>query len=212
VRTIIKVDDGAVLDLHLHFLSLAEHACGGELPLSAQNASTDPGMTEFVAELRAVLGRAGVLLGDVTFDDVAGHPDLDAPERVSYDLLASLSPHTRGINLFWTRSLNPVGLDAALITAPGEASAVSNAGALLLNYESVCHRSWPQLARTAAHQIARYLGLSRTVEPADGGLTLVDPVPDTDQRDTNLLHFSDDGGTDVTRGQRDVVRKSAVLR
>jgi hypothetical protein len=58
------------------------------------------------------------------------------------------------------------------------------------------------------HEIARFLGLPRAVEP-DGGR---DRIADTGDDRGNLLHYADDGGRALSDGQKRMLRRSPTLR
>jgi hypothetical protein len=45
------------------------------------------------------------------------------------------------------------------------------------------------------------------IEPAQ-----VDPIPDTDSSSTNLMFYSERGGNVLSDGQKQILRRSAVLR
>jgi hypothetical protein len=58
------------------------------------------------------------------------------------------------------------------------------------------------------------MGLYHNIETetdASGGV-LEDPIKDSDDASTNLMFYSEFGGTDLSEGQRDVLTRSPVLR
>jgi len=204
-----KVDDGATLDLHVYFLDLEDHPCpGADLDAAGARASS-AFQRDLLDGVRRILGEAGVTLGAVTYDDLDTIHDLDGIEAADLDTLVSQSTHAGGVHLFVVRSLAPAGLVAMVGRAPGAPGlARTPASGLALAADALCYRTWTQLARVVAQEIARHLGVPRSVEP-DGGL---DRLADTDEERTNLLHFGDDGGTTLSAGQRTMLRRSPGLR
>jgi hypothetical protein len=88
---------------------------------------------------------------------------------------------------------------------------------IVIGLDTLCYRTWDDLARLTAHEIGRYMGLSRNVELDSGGREWDDAISDTPFSDDvgaaqNLMFYSDQGGTDITPGQRDILTRSGVLR
>ena len=79
----------------------------------------------------------------------------------------------------------------------------------MIGLDTLCYRSWTQVARLAAHEIARFMGLYNNVEIDP---TQLDPIADSDTSSENLMFYSELGGTDLSPGQRDILSRSAVLR
>ncbi len=210
----MKMGDGALLDLHLKFADLVEHPCREQLMaragvLNAETARRDSEFQQyFISTLRTLLGRGAVSIGDITFEDVVGHPELDAITQESASALFAQTNTAGGVTLYFVRSIAPAGL-AAIGAAPGPVGVpgTSRSG-IALSMEAMCYRSWPQLARTAAHQIAGYLGLYPNRDIDDG----LDPISDTDDGSDNLMFYSELGGVVLTPGQGQIMQRSPALR
>ncbi len=221
VTAILKMDTAVNLDLHFHFLDLADHPCAdsfGGVRLDAARAQEAPFFqTTFLGELRTIFAGAGLALGQSTYEDRGDHPDLDALALDDAPALFSLGTHAQGIDIFFVRSLSPVGLQA-FGPNPGPAGlAGSRQSGIAIGVDTLCYRSWEQLARLTAHEVARYMGLYHNVElEVDEHPNWRDGIFDTDpepgRETTNLMFFSEFGGTEVTAGQREILTKSAVLR
>jgi hypothetical protein len=83
---------------------------------------------------------------------------------------------------------------------------------VVVGLDTLCYRSWKQLARLTAHEIARYMGLYRNVEQDPLQPVLhTDPISDSDMSSTNLMFYSELGGADLSAGQADILSRSAVL-
>jgi hypothetical protein len=206
-----KVDDGATLDVHFYFLDLDDHPCAAELgDLDADAARTSlPFQQGLVDTVRATFADAGVALGEVTYDDLDELHDLDGIEAADLDTLLAQSSREGGVHVFVVRTLAPAGLLAMLGRAPGAPGPGGTAAAgLAIAADGLCYRTWPQIGRLAAHEIARHLGLARAVE-IDGGR---DRLADTGDDRANLLHFADDGGTALSESQKRMLQRSPSLR
>ncbi len=211
VTAVVKLDSSVLLDLHFYFLDLDDHPCASSFgpTLDAAGAQTAPYFqNDFLGMLRTVFAHGGVSLGTATYEDLRDHPDLDGLDVVDAPSLLALGAHDVGINVFFVRTLKPVGLQA-FGPNPGPAGLASTAqSGVIIGLDTLCYRSWDDLGRIAAHELARYMGLYDNVDLAGN----VDPIDDTDSSSTNLMFYSDDNGTDLTAGQRDVLSRSAVLR
>lgn len=208
--------DSPVLSLHFHFVDLADHPCraeqfptgaDGKETLSAANARGSAKFEGYLRELRAIFQNAGIALGDLTYDDLKGPASLDnvTPENVR--ALLALGKYSTGINVFLVRGISPVGV-LAMGPNPGTAGVKGTAASgVVISLEPLCYSSWPQLARTTAHQLARYMGLypNRDVNG------LLDPIDDSDAASDNLMFFSENGGTKFSPGQRSVLVSSPVV-
>jgi hypothetical protein len=212
IDAVIKVDDASILDLHFYFLNLDEHPCaeafGGRLDATtAQSASY---FEQFLTQIKDILGTAVYFeLGNVTYEDLRDHPDLDGLDVDKAPALLSLGAHATGINVFFVRTLSPIGLQA-VGPNPGPAGlAHTRRSGIVIGVDTLCYRSWPQLARLTAHEIARYMGLYDNVgiDP-----THIDPIPDSDMSSSNLMFYSELGGTFLSEGQKQILRRSPVLR
>ena len=90
---------------------------------------------------------------------------------------------------------------------------MAEAAQAVIGVDTLCYRSWKQLARLTAHEVARYLGLYHNVELEAGDhAEWRDKIVDTDDSSSNLMFFSELGGTQLTAGQREILTRSAVLR
>jgi hypothetical protein len=208
----IKLGEGVSLDLHLRFADFVDHPCREQLGTSAFNAASalrsEDFQQYFISTLRTLLGHGGVTLGRVTYDDVIGHPELDSVTPESVGTLFAKTDTTDGVALYFVRSISPAGL-AAIGNSPGPAGRIGTSqSGIALTMESMCYRSWSQLARTAAHEIAGYLGLFPNRDIIDG----LDPISDTSDGSDNLMFYSELGGTELTTGQSEILRRSPVLQ
>lgn len=208
-----KMDDGVVLDLHFHFLDLAEHPCRDafdEGGLDAERAQRSVSFqTAYVGQLRALFARAGVALGRVTYSDLPDHPDLDGLDASELHTLLAVPTTSGGVNVVLARTISPAGLMALHGGSPGDpAAGTTSSGGVAIGVDTLCLRDWRQLARITAHAIARHMGLPRNREP-DGSSDAIADSPDSAD---NLLFYSELGGTDLSPHQRELLRRSLVLR
>lgn len=208
---VIKLDPSVILDLHFYFLNFDEHPCAAafEGQLDASTASTKAFFQhEYLLTLRGVFAQAGVALGTLTYEDLRDHPDLDGLDVVNAPALLALGTHEVGINVFFVRSLSPIGLQA-YAPLPGPAGLAGTRGSgIIIGLDTLCYRDWTTLARTTARELARYMGLYDNLA-IDGQL---DPIRDSDASSSNLMFYSEFGGTDLSAGQRNILGRSAVLR
>jgi hypothetical protein len=215
MTAVLKLGYGRQLDLHFYFLNLDEHPCaesfGGKLDAStAPDASFFSGYLE---ELSRIFAPA-LTIGNITFEDLRDHPDLDGLDIANAAALLSLGKHSTGINVFFVRTLSPVGLQA-IGPNPGPAGlAGTRQSGVIIGLDTLCYRNWNDLARLTAHELSRYMGLYRNVEQDPFVPTEIhrDPINDTDESPANLMFFSELGGTDLSFGQAEVLGRSAVLR
>lgn len=113
--------------------------------LNAETARRDSEFQQyFISTLRTLLGRGAVSIGDITFEDVVGHPELDAITQESASALFAQTNTAGGVTLYFVRSIAPAGL-AAIGAAPGPVGVpgTSRSG-IALSMEAMCYRSWPQ--------------------------------------------------------------------
>jgi hypothetical protein len=211
---VAKLDTGSILDIHFYFVDLGDHPCAAALDggdLDATSAKTSPSFqTAYLPQLRNIFARAGIALGTFTYDDVSDmHPDLEGLEAGNLGALLSLSTHEGGVSVFFVRTLSPAGMLALVGGTPGTPGMAGTAASgVVVSVDALCYRSWETMARVTAHGIARHLGLFRNKEP-DGH---EDPIPDSNDQPTNLMYYSEFGGTDLSDMQRTVLRSSPVLR
>lgn len=213
VTAVVRIDNAVILDLHLHFLDLEDHPCEEQIGaprLDAGVASAQQAFqAEFMAAMRSIFARGGIALGNVTYDDIPNHPDLDGLDVGDVGSLFSLGTYATGVNVFFVRSLSPVGLQA-FGPAPGPAGlGGTRQSGIVVGIDTLCYRSWAELARLTAHEIARYMGLSHNVELDP---RYRDAIPDSDDSPDNLMFFSELGGTELSPGQRDILTRSPALR
>jgi hypothetical protein len=219
VTAIMKMDGGVILDLHFHFLDLADHPCEDEptlggVRLDARQAQQAPFFqTEFLGRLRTIFASSGIVLGNMTYEDVLGKPSLDGLRVSSAGSLFELGEHGTGVNVFFVRSLSPVGIQA-FGPNPGPAGlGGTQRSGIAIGVDTLCYRSWESLARITAHEIARYMGLYRNVElDAAQHPRRRDPIDDSNDSPQNLMFFSEKGGVELSPGQRSILTRSAVLR
>jgi hypothetical protein len=212
VTVVAKLDTSALLDLHFFFLNFTDHPCsdafGGTLNASvAQSAQFF--QSDFLGLLSDVFAQGGVTLNTLTYDDILDQPELDGLDVSAASSLFALGSYPTGVNVFFVRTLSPSGLQAYGPTPnPGPAGlAGTSQSGIVVGLDALCYRSWTQVARLAAHEIARYMGLYDDIDP-DG---TTDPLSDTDASSENLMFYSELGGTNVSPQQRDILERSAVM-
>jgi hypothetical protein len=165
--------------------------------------------TDFLGAMRSTFAAGGVALGSIDYSDLLDHPDLDGLDISNASELLSLGAHTDGVNVFFVRSLSPAGLQA-FGPNPGPAGLANTAqSGVIIPLDTLCYRAWTDVARVAAHEIARYMGLYDNVEIDQ---VHVDPIDDSDQSPSNLMFYSESGGTELSPGQRTILSRSVVLR
>ncbi len=213
VRVIYKLDEAATLDLNLAFLNLRDHACTTKLDVARLDATGAQSSTEFqntfVATLRAIFAKAGITLGTVSYRDITERPDLDSITASEVATLLELSTNTTGTTVFFTRSLDPAGVQALAGGTPGPPHMAGTAASgIVVSMDTLCYRDWAATARITAHTLGKQLGLFRNREP-DGAL---DPISDSDSAATNLMFYGDLGGSTLSPGQQRVIRLNPGLR
>jgi hypothetical protein len=213
VRVFYKLDDASRLDLHFYFLNLQDHPCGAALDvgrLDATSAQTSASFQDvYLTRLRELIDSAGLTAGDLTYTNLGDRPELDGLALEDLPRLVRLSTSPTGVNVFLVRSIDPEGIQAITSGAPGPPNiAGTQASGIAISMDVLCYRSWDTLARVSAHAIARQMGLFHNREPEGFG----DPIPDSDASSDNLLFFGEFGGTTLSSGQRDVLRRYPGLR
>ena len=207
-----KLDNGASLDLHFHFLDLDDHPCAAffeQHALDATVATSSAQFQSFVGEIDGIMAPAGIRLGTVTYDDIEGRGDLDSIARERLGDLLALSTSTSGVDVYLVRSMEPVGVQAMVGGVPGPPRTPgTRASGIAVSVDSLCYRDWHALARITAHAIGRQMGLyhNRSPDGAD------DTISDSDQSIENLMFFGDFGGSQLSEGQRDVLRRYPGLQ
>ncbi len=208
VSVFYKLSPATTLDLHLHFADLSDHPCPGVSGLSAASAPGSTDVRGYLDQLESILGAAAIKLGNVTYDDIQ-RADLDGLRAQDLPRLLKLADDPSGIHIFFTRSISPVGVQALAGGNPGPpALPATRASGIAVSMDTLCYRSWTDMARITAHELARYMGLFRNREP-DGFL---DPIPDSDDSSTNLMFYTDLGGTKLSPGQAAVLQLYPGLR
>ena len=212
VRVFYKLDGSAVLDLHFHFLDLAEHPCAAEFDearLDAASAQASPRFQAYVIALGRTFAAADIALGDITYEDIAGRDDLDAVEQGQAGKLFALASHDTGVNVFFVRAIAPAGVQAVVAGTPGPPRTPgSRASGLAIGADTLCYRDWTEMSRITAHAIARQMGLYYNRAP-DGH---ADAIPDSDDSSANLMFFGDLGGSALSEDQSEVLRRYPGLR
>lgn len=215
VTAVLRFGTATTLDLHFHFLDLADHPCQGALDggkLDQATAQTSPSFQkDYLGALRTILkDDAALNLGAITYDDLAlPHLGLDSLELRNVGALFALGKGTSGINVFFVRGLSPAGIQAyAPNPGPAMVPGAPKSG-IVIGLDTLCYRQWKELARLTAHELARYMGLFPNVDV--GGH--LDPIIDSDETSRNLMFYSElGGGTSLSAGQREILHASPVLR
>ena len=222
VTAVVRIGRGTEIDLHFFFLDLDEHPCSAmtaNAPLTASRAlNTAFFQTDYLGELSRVFNRVGLKVKDVSYQDISDRHALDGVDVADIGSLFALGSYTTGINVFFVRSLSPLGTEVFGPT-PGPAGvAGTRASGIAISLDTACYRDWPALARLTAHAIGHYMGLYHNVEPRDPVQGPSDPpwqdlVPDTDGSTSNLMYFSQThAGSDLSVEQTDALSRSPVLR
>lgn len=219
LTAVVRMDDSEDLDLHFYFLDLDDHPCQAawdDRPLEASFATyaqNGRAFQQYVDELKRIFRTNGVTVGALDYTDITNHPELSSPSLAEADTLLRLGKYPRGVNIFFVRSLAPVGIQAySPSPGPGGVGGTRKSG-VIIALDTLCYRRWDQLARLTAHEVARYMGLSRNVEIGyQKDPRQQDPILDSDDSSDNLMFFSELGGTTLSPGQRKVLLRSPVLR
>jgi hypothetical protein len=215
MTAVVKLDASVILDLHFYFLNLDDHPCaqsfGGKLDATVAQ-SAEFFQSTFVTQLRTIFAQGGIALGSTTYEDLRDHPDLDGLDVANLASLSALGTHATGINVFFVRTLSPVGLQA-IGPNPGPAGlAGTRQSGIVLGVDTLCYRSWTQLARIMSHELSLYMGLYNNVEVDASHRDLI-PDNDSDADPSrNLMFYSELGGTELSEGQRYILSRSPVLR
>ncbi|MBA3503409.1 MAG: hypothetical protein M4D80_41750 [Myxococcota bacterium] len=213
VTAVVRIGSGGSLDLHLHFLDLGDHPCRAAFKNTRLDATAaaneDFFKQDFLGRLNTIFTTASIAIGTVTYDDITDHPDLDGLDVTNAGALLSLGKYETGINVFFVRSISPVGLQG-YGPGPGPAGLARTRGSgIVVGVDTLCYRTWDRLARLTAHEIARYMGLYHNVET---NVLLRDQINDSNESHENLMFYSELGGSELSNGQRDILSRSAILR
>lgn len=212
MTALVRIGPAVTLDLHFYFLDLDQHPCAAAFGNAKLDGATAQAAAYFQADflggLRTIFQQEGGLdLGAITYEDVA-RPELDGIELDRVGELLRLGAHAGGVNVFFVRNLSPVGIQA-YAPAPGPAGIGGTPrSGIIIGIDTLCYRSWKQLARLTAHELARYMGLYHNLEMSGNP----DAIDDSDLSPENLMFYSELGGTALSPGQRDILRRSPVLR
>jgi hypothetical protein len=128
--------------------------------------------------------------------------------------LLTLGKYADGVNIFFVRTMSPVGIQG-FAPGPGPGLAGTRQSGVVVSADTLCYRSWSNVARLTGHEIARYMGLYRNRELR---ANLEDPIADSPSAEAdpatenNLMFFSELGGTSLSRGQIDILLRSPALR
>lgn len=213
----VRIGTGTLLDLHFYFLDLTDHPCAsafGDARLDKDRAKNAPYFKDdYLGRLREIFEGAGIAIGVVTYDNIEQHPELDGIDLESVGSLLSRGNYTSGVNVFFARTLSPVGLQA-FGPNPGPAGvANTHRSGIVVGADTLCYRSWQQLARQTAHELARYMGLFHNVElGVASNPAWRDPITDSDDSPNNLMFYSELGGVELSPGQQNILVRSPVLR
>lgn len=220
ITAVVRIGAGDTLDLHFHFLDLADHPClataGGALgATTARSAAFFH--DDYFGALDEVFRHVNLKVNAASFDDIANRHALDGLDVADVGALFSQAHDATGLNVFFVRSLSPIGTEVyGPNPGPGGIAGARDAG-IVVSVDTLCYRTWADVGRRTAHAIARYMGLYHNIEPRDPGQGVDDPrwedlVPDSDTSPSNLMYFSARHGTDLSVGQIDALRRSPVLR
>jgi hypothetical protein len=220
VTAVVRTSTGTALDVHFFFLDLEDHPCAamtGHTRLTAGAAASAPFFqADYLGELKRVIGRAGIEVHAASYQDIPDRHALDGIDVADLGSLFALGPDPAGIDVFFVRSLSPLGVE---LFGPGPGPAgVARTSGIAISLDTLCYRDWPAVARLTAHAIGHYMGLYHNVEPRDPVQRPSDPpwrdmAPDTDGSNTNLMYFSQiRAGAELTVDQTFTLTRSPVLR
>jgi hypothetical protein len=201
---------GRVLDVSFHFADLGEHPCLPSVmgPLVAPRAADDTLWREVLDAWGDVFAPAGILIGQVEYEDVLNRPDLDAIETHELPELFALGDERSGLHVYVVRSLQPLGVLVSIGGRPGPVQPGTARSGVVLSADALCLLAPREVGTLLARAAAGYMGLHETVS--------VEGVPDgldsTGLDGDNLLYYRLGKGVDLTGEQRDILRGSPLLR
>ena len=220
VTAVVRIGTGTDLDLHFFFLDLEDHPCAGMTGNAALSAGAAQGaaffQTDYLGELQRVFGRIGIRVNAASYQDIPDRHALDGVDVSDLGSLFTLGADSTGIDVFFVRSLSPLGVEVSGPT-PGPAGVARTSG-IAISLDTLCYRDWRAVARLTAHAIGHYMGLYHNVEPPDPVQGPSDPPwedldADTDSSSSNLMYFSQlRDGSDLTVDQTFTLSRSPVLR
>ena len=216
LTAVVQLESSMVLDLHFFFLDLDDHPCvvmPNNTRLDASSAQSTLAFQDYLSQMTSVFGGGGLTRGMVTYDDIKDHPEVDGLDVADAGTLLALGKYATGINVFFVRSLSPIGIQAwGPNPGPAGLGGTPQSG-IVIGLDTLCYRSWTALARLTVHEVARYMGLYHNVETETAQHpTWRDPINDSDDSHTNLMYFSENGGVELSAGQRAQLARSGVLR
>lgn len=212
VTVFYKLDDSRKLDLHFYFLDLEDHPCRekiGRKTLSATEAPRSPEFqNEFLDSIETILGGGDINIGQISYTDIQ-RADLDGVVEGDLSNLFRLSENESGIAVFFVRSLSPDGVQTQVggIPGPPRMPGTSKSG-IAVSVDTLCYRSWPDLAKVTSHTIAGQMGLWNNRDPQG----TKDPISDSDLSSDNLMFFGEFGGVELSDGQKHVLGLYPGLR
>jgi hypothetical protein len=222
VTAFVRINGGSTFDLDLHFffLDLNDHPCAAMTGNAALSAGAASGaaffQTDYLGELKRVFGRVGIAVNAASYQDIPDRHALDGVDVADIGSLFALGTDPTGIDVFFVRSLSPLGVEV-FGPAPGP-SGVPGASGIAISLDTLCYRDWRAVARLTAHAIGHYMGLYHNIEPPDpvqgpSDPPWQDPDADTDDSNSNLMYFSQiHDGADLTVDQTFTLTRSPVLR
>jgi len=221
VTAVVRIGTGQELDLHFFFLDLSDHPCAvrtANATLDATTAQTaDFFQRRYLDPLRTLFASAGLRVVAASYEDITDRHALDGIDVADVGALLALGRYPHGINVFFVRSLSPIGTEV-FSPSPGPAGLGGTPeSGIVIALDTLCYRDWPAMAQLTAHALGRYMGLYHNVEPRDpkqppGAPPWQDLLPDSDLTEANLMYFSSRAGTDLSPSQRDALSWSGVLR
>lgn len=204
--TLRLVSNGRSLDVTISLPPVSE-----DLTLALDVIVADPDLS--LADDSAALDRAADLLGQagitVRWDTVAAM-EFEVPS-ISVDgvvgargpvaqlVEAAATIGTEAVDVFVVPELAVSGLSPRI---PGPATQNPLRAVVVKSTQRPS-----DLGRVIAHEVAHYLGLHHLELYTDDNRAIQDPIPDTTPGQNNLMS----GGTILTEGQIDVLRRSPVL-
>ena len=220
VTAAVRIGAGEVLELHFFFVDLTDHPClalPGNATLNAASAvSAALFHTDYLGALQSGFGHAGIRVVDASYDNITNRHALDGLDVSDIGALFAQGRYATGINVFFVRSLSPIGTEV-FGPNPGPAGlARTGESGIVISADTLCYRDWSAMAQLTLHALARYMGLYHNVEPRDpsqppGAARWADLVPDSDDSPSNLLYPSARGGLDLSNLQHNTLIWSPVL-
>jgi len=205
VTVVYKLDDRRLLDLHFYFLDLEEHPCRdtfGSTTLNSELVGTSgPFQNSYLSRIEEILGEGALTIGQTTYTDIK-RADLDGVVSGDLPSLFQLSTNESGIAIFFVRSLSPDGVQAMIGGTPGPPRIPGTAASgIAISADTLCYRSWQDLARVTSHSIAGQMGLWNNRDPQGQR----DPISDSGSSSDNLMFFGEFGGTELSACQKRIL-------